>query len=54
MLLFQDPEAIASLPKYACPDLAARDGFWARPVKEELAQDGTRYAGVSCHSIAML
>jgi hypothetical protein len=41
-IVFKDPDTISSLPKYACPDLAAKDGYWARPVKEELAQDGTR------------
>ncbi len=23
------------LPKYACPDLVSKDGFWAKPVREE-------------------
>ena len=30
------------LPKYACPDLITKDGFWARPIKEELAKEKTR------------
>ena len=39
-----DPNSlITCLPKYACPDLITKDGFWARPIKEELAKEKTRY-----------
>ena len=39
-----DPSSLASnLPKYACPDLITKDGFWARPVKEELIKNKARY-----------
>ena len=38
-----DPSALAlNLPKYACPDLITKEGYWARPIKEELAKDKTR------------
>ena len=38
-----DPASLAStLPKYACPDLITKDGFWARPIKEDLAKDKAR------------
>ena len=39
-----DPNSLKTcLPKYACPDLITKDGFWARPIKEELAKEKTRY-----------
>ena len=38
-----DPSSLASnLPKYACPDLITKDGFWARPIKEELIKNKAR------------
>ena len=38
-----DPSILAqNLPKYACPDLVTKDGFWARPVKEELVKNKAR------------
>jgi hypothetical protein len=38
-----DPATVAStMPKYACPDLITKEGFWARPVKEELAKNKSR------------
>ena len=38
-----DPATLASnLPKYACPDLVTKEGFWARPVKEELVKNKAR------------
>ena len=35
-------------PRYACPDLIARDGYWARPVKESLAVHGARISFCLC------
>ena len=35
-------------PRYACPDLIARDGYWARPVKENLAGHGVRISFCLC------
>ena len=38
-----DPVTLSSnLPKYACPDLVTKQGFWARPVKEELVKNKAR------------
>ena len=38
-----DPRVLSTnLPKYACPDLITKEGFWARPIKEELAKDRAR------------
>lgn len=38
-----DPNFLASsLPKYACPDLITKEGYWAKPIKEELAKDKIR------------
>ena len=34
--------------RYACPDLIAREGYWARPVKESLATHGTRISFCVC------
>ena len=31
-------------PRYACPDLIAREGYWARPVRESVATHGSRLA----------
>ena len=43
-----DPNSLKTcLPKYACPDLITKDGFWARPIKEELAKEKTRYVPYS-------
>ena len=46
-----DPNSLKTcLPKYACPDLITKDGFWARPIKEELAKEKTRYQiQIQCH-----
>ncbi|XP_053708966.1 E3 ubiquitin-protein ligase NEURL1 [Synchiropus splendidus] len=37
-----DPSRISphSLPKYACPDLVAQSGFWAKALPEEFASEG--------------
>ncbi len=38
-----DPASLEdNLPKYACPDLITKEGFWAKPIKEELAKNKTR------------
>ncbi|KAL4625025.1 E3 ubiquitin-protein ligase NEURL1-like [Arapaima gigas] len=29
------------LPRYSCPDLVAQSGFWAKPLPEELAEEGS-------------
>ncbi|CAG0883978.1 unnamed protein product, partial [Cyprideis torosa] len=29
-----------ALPKYACPDLTSKDGFWAKALSEQLVQEG--------------
>lgn len=38
----KDPSRIHpdSLPKYACPDLVAQSGFWAKALPEEFANEG--------------
>ena len=36
------------LHRYACPDLIAREGYWARPVKESLARPGARLSFCLC------
>lgn len=38
----KDPSRIhpGSLPKYACPDLVAQSGFWAKALPEEFANEG--------------
>ena len=38
----------AAAPRYACPDLIAREGYWARPVKESLARPGARLSFCLC------
>ncbi|XP_054722368.1 uncharacterized protein LOC129232152 [Uloborus diversus] len=41
----QDPStyfAHRKLPRYACPDLTSRTGFWARPLPEAWAANGNR------------
>jgi len=34
----QDPMTIQSLPKYACPDLTGKPGFWAKALAEKYAE----------------
>ena len=34
----QDPHTIQSLPKYACPDLTGKPGFWAKALAEKYAE----------------
>jgi len=34
----QDPATIQSLPKYACPDLTGKPGFWAKALAEKYAE----------------
>ena len=34
----QDPVTIQSLPKYACPDLTGKPGFWAKALAEKYAE----------------
>ena len=36
----KDPGTLKSIPKHACPDLAAQDGFWARPIKDQWVRHG--------------
>ena len=36
--VFQDPLTIQSLPKYACPDLTGKPGFWAKALAEKYAE----------------
>ncbi|XP_028827343.1 E3 ubiquitin-protein ligase NEURL1 isoform X2 [Denticeps clupeoides] len=40
---FKDPSRINpdSLPKYACPDLVSQNGFWAKALPEEFANEGS-------------
>lgn len=42
----KDPSRINpdSLPKYACPDLVSQNGFWAKALPEELANEGNLVA----------
>ncbi|XP_058236170.1 E3 ubiquitin-protein ligase NEURL1 isoform X1 [Hemibagrus wyckioides] len=42
----KDPSRInpESLPKYACPDLVSQNGFWAKALPEELANEGNLVA----------
>ena len=37
-IYFQDPMTIQSLPKYACPDLTGKPGFWAKALAEKYAE----------------
>ena len=38
-----DPAKLtASLPRYVCPDLTNKDGYWARALCEEFADTGNR------------
>ena len=39
-----DPSKInpSQLPRYVCPDLTSRNGYWARPIHEEYADTGNR------------
>lgn len=37
-----DPFSIGPLPRYACPDLTCKAGFWARPISELQAETGHR------------
>ncbi|XP_076319413.1 protein neuralized-like isoform X1 [Tachypleus tridentatus] len=39
-----DPSSLtpSMLPRFACPDVFFKDGFWARPIPEEWAKDGTK------------
>ncbi|GIX84685.1 protein neuralized [Caerostris darwini] len=39
-----DPVTFANkkLPRYVCPDLTSKAGFWARPLPEAWARNGTR------------
>lgn len=37
-----DPNTIVGLPRYACPDLTSKAGYWARPLPENWATNGTR------------
>lgn len=37
-----DPNTIVGLPRYACPDLTSKPGYWARPLPENWATNGTR------------
>ncbi len=32
----------ASLPRYVCPDLTNKDGYWARALNENYAETGSR------------
>ena len=34
----QDPSTIQTLPKYACPDLTGKPGFWAKALAEKYAE----------------
>ena len=36
--MIQDPLTIQSLPKYACPDLTGKPGFWAKALAEKYAE----------------
>ena len=33
-----DPSTIQTLPKYACPDLTGKPGFWAKALAEKYAE----------------
>uniref|UniRef100_X2B664 NHR domain-containing protein n=1 Tax=Capitella teleta TaxID=283909 RepID=X2B664_CAPTE len=41
---FHDPSKISvkDLPRYACPDLTNKEGFWARGILESYAESGNR------------
>lgn len=32
----------AALPRFVCPDLTNRDGYWARAIREDYAETGNR------------
>ncbi len=38
-----DPSDVSSawLPRFACPDLVSKKGFWARALPEEQCEEGT-------------
>ena len=40
----QDPVLLTSetLPRYVCPDLTNKDGYWARALNENYAETGSR------------
>lgn len=37
-----DPDMLTDVPKYACPDLMQKEGYWARAVPEHLIRSGCR------------
>ena len=37
----QDPATIQTLPKYACPDLTGKPGFWAKALAEKYAESNS-------------
>ena len=37
-----DPESMkGQLPKYVCPDLTTREGYWAKALNEKFAKQGS-------------
>lgn len=50
----QDPATFINkkLPRYACPDLSSKPGFWARPLPEAWATNGSKHVFffLTCYS----
>jgi protein neuralized len=35
-----DPSNLSHLPKYTCPDLTSKPGYWAKALSERIATEG--------------